>query len=60
MNHIHKAHAIPVPSDSTLAPLYKGADLVDAYAIQLPAGPATISKYWPARASSSRRGGFAR
>ncbi|MCD5360087.1 DUF2867 domain-containing protein [Chromobacterium aquaticum] len=38
MNHIHKAHAIPVPSDSTLAPLYKGADLVDAYAIQLPAG----------------------
>ena len=33
-----KAHAVPVPSDSVLAPLYVGADLLDAYAIQLPVG----------------------
>jgi len=33
-----KARAVPVPSDSVLAPLYVGADLVDAFAIQLPAG----------------------
>lgn len=31
-----KARAVPVPSDSVLAPLYMGADLLDAYAIQLP------------------------
>src|SRR5262249_18354991 len=31
-----KAHAVPVPSDSVLAPLYVGADLLDAFAIQLP------------------------
>ena len=33
-----KARAVPVPSDSVLAPLYVGADLVDAFAIYLPAG----------------------
>lgn len=33
-----KAHAVPVPSDSVLAPFYVGADLLDAYAIQLPVG----------------------
>ena len=33
-----KAHAVPVPSDSVLAPLYAGADLLDAFAIRLPAG----------------------
>src|SRR5438132_5231445 len=33
-----KAHAVPVPSDSALAPLYVGADLLDAFAILLPAG----------------------
>jgi hypothetical protein len=33
-----KAHAVPVPSDSVLAPLYVGADLLDALAIHLPAG----------------------
>ena len=32
-----KARAVPVPSDSVLAPLYVGADLVDAFAIHLPA-----------------------
>ncbi|AVG14842.1 hypothetical protein CFN79_02630 [Chromobacterium vaccinii] len=38
MINAHKAYAIPVPSDSILAPLYRGADLLDAYAVQLPAG----------------------
>lgn len=33
-----KAHAVPAPSDSLLAPLFGGADLLDAYAIQLPVG----------------------
>src|SRR5438067_13044344 len=33
-----KARAVPVPFDSVLAPLYVGADLVDAFAIHLPAG----------------------
>ncbi len=32
------AYAVPVPSDSVLAPLYMGADLLDAFAIHLPAG----------------------
>src|SRR5262245_31948056 len=33
-----KARAVPVPSDGVLAPLYVGADLLDAFAIHLPAG----------------------
>src|SRR6516165_1461615 len=33
-----KAYAMPAPSDSVLAPLYVGADLLDAFAIRLPAG----------------------
>ena len=33
-----EAHAVPMPSDSVLAPLYGGADLLDAFAIHLPAG----------------------
>ena len=33
-----KAYAVPAPSDSVLAPLYAGADLLDAFAIRLPAG----------------------
>ena len=32
-----KARAVPVPSDSVLASLYVGADLLDAFAIHLPA-----------------------
>jgi hypothetical protein len=32
-----KARAVPVPSASVLAPLYAGADLLDAFAIPLPA-----------------------
>ena len=35
---MRKAHAIPVPSDCVLAPLYVGADLLDAFAVHLPAG----------------------
>ncbi|UVA78031.1 DUF2867 domain-containing protein [Pandoraea commovens] len=31
-----KARAVPMPSDSAIAPLYAGADLSDAYAIRLP------------------------
>jgi len=33
-----KARAVPMPSNSVLAPFYAGADLLDAFAIQLPAG----------------------
>src|SRR5215467_5572368 len=33
-----EAQAVPIPSDSVLAPLYMGADLLDAFAIHLPAG----------------------
>ena len=33
-----KARPVPVPSDTVLSPLYVGADLVDAFAIYLPAG----------------------
>ena len=29
---------LPIPSDSVLAPLYVGADLLDAFAIHLPVG----------------------
>jgi len=31
------ARAVPIPSDGVLAPLYAGADLLDAFAIHLPA-----------------------
>lgn len=33
-----KARAVPMPGNSVLAPLYAGADLLDAFAIRLPAG----------------------
>ena len=33
-----KARVVPVPSGSVLASLYMGADLLDAFAIHLPAG----------------------
>jgi hypothetical protein len=33
-----KARAVPVPSDGVLAPLYVGAELLDAFAIHLPSG----------------------
>lgn len=35
---VGRAHQVPAPSDSALAPLYTGADLLDAYAIPLLAG----------------------
>ena len=31
-------HAVPMPTDSALVPLYGGADLLDAFAISLPTG----------------------
>ena len=39
-----EAHAVPIPSDSVLEPLYVGADLLDAFAIHLPRARATIPK----------------
>lgn len=33
-----KARRVPMPGNSLLAPLYAGADLLDAYAVRLPAG----------------------
>src|SRR5690349_10398372 len=33
-----KAHAVPMPSNSLLAPLYAGADFCGAFAMRLPAG----------------------
>jgi hypothetical protein len=33
-----EAHAVPIRSDSVLAPLYVGAHLLDAFAIHLAAG----------------------
>lgn len=38
MMNAHKAHAIPVPSQGILTPLYRNANLLDAYAVQLPVG----------------------
>jgi hypothetical protein len=55
-----KAHAVPVPSDSVLAPLYVGADLLDAFAIHLPAGASDDLEVLARATSSGRRGGFAR
>ena len=56
-----KAHAVPVPSDSVLAPLYVGADLQDAFAIHLPTGASDdLEVLARAPCSNGRRGGFAR
>jgi hypothetical protein len=33
-----KARAVPMPTDGALAPLYRGADLLDAFAVSMPAG----------------------
>lgn len=55
-----KAHAVPAPSDSVLAPLYVGADLLDAFAIHLPGGANDDLEVSGALCSSGRRGGFAR
>ena len=53
-----KAHAVPVPSDSVLAPLYVGADLLDAFAIHLPAGANDLEVL--ARAGFERPAGWIR
>jgi hypothetical protein len=39
-----EAHAVPIPSDSVLAPLYVGTDLLDAFAIHRQRARATIPK----------------
>ena len=53
------AHAVPVPSDSVLAPLYVGADLLDAFAIHLPAGASDDLEVL-ARAAFERPAGWIR
>ena len=55
-----KARAVPVRSDSVLAPLYVGADLLDAFAIHLPAEASDDLEVLAPPCSNGRRGGFAR
>lgn len=54
-----KAHAVPIPIDSALAPLYVGADLLDAFAIQLPASASDVLEVL-ARAALERQAGWIR
>jgi len=54
-----KARAVPMPSDSVLAPLYAGADLLDAFAVRLPA-EASDDLETAARAAFERPAGWIR
>jgi hypothetical protein len=54
-----KARAVPMPSNSVLAPLYAGADLLDAFAIRLPAGASNDLEVL-ARAAFERQAGWIR
>jgi len=54
-----KARVVSVPSDSVLAPLYVGADLLDAFAIHLPAG-ASDNLEVLARVAFERQAGWIR
>src|SRR5262252_10206886 len=54
-----EAHAVPIPSDSVLAPLYVGADLLDAFAIHLPAGASDDPEVL-ARVALERQAGWIR
>src|SRR5260370_32329834 len=54
-----KARAVPVPSDSVLVPLYVGTDLVDAFAVHLPAGASDDLEVL-ARALLERQAGWIR
>ena len=55
-----KAYAVPVPTDSTLAPLYVGADLLDAFAIHLPARASDDLEVLARAAFERQAGGSAR
>jgi len=54
-----KARAVPMPGNSVLAPLYAGADLLDAFAIRLPA-EASDDLEVLARAAFERQAGWIR
>ncbi|MGO7587885.1 DUF2867 domain-containing protein [Rhizobium leguminosarum] len=54
-----KARAVPMPGNSVLAPLYAGADLLDAFAIRLPAGASDDLEVL-ARAGFERPAGWVR